>query len=253
MGRSASGWRGRSSRSLPTGALLIGTDTPSLPAALLAASLDALRRHRVVIAPSLDGGYYAVGVRGAMPPIFTAIRWGTGSVFASTVERLKRAGIRTRSAPRGTTSIDGADVMLLGRPSATARASAPALAMSRDRVRPRTAWSPAPRSLKYPDARMGALQFMIELILYTRNDCELCREMEEVIAAELPKFDARIQRIEIDGDAGLEARFGIEVPVLFVNDRKAFKYRCTRGELRKRLAREGQSLRCRRERPIACA
>ena len=55
---------------------------------------------------------------------------------------------------------------------------------------------------------MGALQFMIELILYTRNDCELCREMEEVIAAELPNFDARIQRVEIDGDAGLEARFG---------------------------------------------
>ena len=63
---------------------------------------------------------------------------------------------------------------------------------------------------------------MIELIIYTRNDCPLCHEMEAVIAAELPKFDAHIKRIEIDGDAGLEARFGTEVPVLFVNDRKAF-------------------------------
>ena len=81
---------------------------------------------------------------------------------------------------------------------------------------------------------------MIELTLYTRNDCELCREMEDVIAAELPKFDARIQRIEIDGDPGLEARFGVEVPVLFVNDRKAFKYRCTSRELRNRLAREAR-------------
>ena len=79
---------------------------------------------------------------------------------------------------------------------------------------------------------------MIELVLYTRNDCPLCHEMEAVIAAEAPKFDARIQRIEIDGDPDLEARFGIEVPVLFVNDRKAFKYRCTPTELRKRLARE---------------
>ena len=79
---------------------------------------------------------------------------------------------------------------------------------------------------------------MIELILYTRNDCPLCHEMEAVIAAELPKFDARIKRIEIDGDPELEARFGIEVPVLFVNDRKAFKYRCTAAELRQRLARE---------------
>ena len=81
---------------------------------------------------------------------------------------------------------------------------------------------------------------MIELTLYTRNDCELCREMEDVIAAELPNFDARINRIEIDGDPALEARFGLEVPVLFVNDRKAFKYRCTPRDLRKRLAREAR-------------
>jgi glutaredoxin len=80
---------------------------------------------------------------------------------------------------------------------------------------------------------------MIELTLYTRSDCELCREMEVVIAAELPKFDARVQRIEIDGNPDLEAKFGIEVPVLFVNDRKAFKYRCTPKELRKRLLHEG--------------
>ena len=81
---------------------------------------------------------------------------------------------------------------------------------------------------------------MIELTLYTRNDCELCREMEEVIGAELPNFDAHVRRVEIDGDSELEARFGQEVPVLFVNDRKAFKYRCTPRELRKRLAREAR-------------
>ncbi|MDO8433894.1 MAG: glutaredoxin family protein [Candidatus Binatus sp.] len=79
---------------------------------------------------------------------------------------------------------------------------------------------------------------MIELTLYTRRDCELCHEMERVIAAEMPKFAARISRIEIDGDAELEARYGIEVPVLLVNDRKAFKYRCTAKELRQRLLRE---------------
>ncbi|HXN87593.1 MAG TPA: glutaredoxin family protein [Candidatus Binataceae bacterium] len=79
---------------------------------------------------------------------------------------------------------------------------------------------------------------MIELILYTRRDCELCREMEIVIDEVLPRFGAQISRVEIDGDADLEQRFGIEVPVLFVNGRKAFKYRCTSRELRTRLARE---------------
>ena len=80
---------------------------------------------------------------------------------------------------------------------------------------------------------------MIELVLYTRRDCELCREMETVIDEIRPRFQARLERIEIDGDAALEARFGLEVPVLFVNGRKAFKYRCTARELGKRLQREG--------------
>jgi len=80
---------------------------------------------------------------------------------------------------------------------------------------------------------------MIDLVLYTRRDCELCREMEAVIGEIVPRFQARLERVEIDGNADLEGRFGLEVPVLFVNGRKAFKYRCTSRELRKRLEREG--------------
>jgi glutaredoxin len=78
----------------------------------------------------------------------------------------------------------------------------------------------------------------MELVLYTRRDCELCREMEVVIDEVGPRFRVDLKRIEIDGDAALEAQFGLEVPVLFVNGRKAFKYRCTPRELRKRLERE---------------
>ena len=79
---------------------------------------------------------------------------------------------------------------------------------------------------------------MIELTLYTRADCELCHEMEATIDQELTRFEAHLTRVEIGGDPDLEARFGQEVPVLFINQRKAFKYRCTARELRKRLLRE---------------
>ncbi len=79
---------------------------------------------------------------------------------------------------------------------------------------------------------------MIDLTLYTRRDCELCAEMEEILYGVIPRYGARLQRIEIDGDADLEARFGLEVPMLFVNGRKAFKYRCSARELHKRLQRE---------------
>ncbi len=81
---------------------------------------------------------------------------------------------------------------------------------------------------------------MLELTLYTRADCELCHEMELVLARELPRFDARLERIEIDGRPELEAGFGREVPVLLINQRKAFKFRLTARELRKRLLREAR-------------
>jgi rSAM/selenodomain-associated transferase 1 len=116
-----------------SGALLIGTDTPSLPSAMLATSLDALSRAPVVIAPSLDGGYYAVGVRGAMPPIFTAIRWGTRRVFDSTIERLERANIPYALGPAWYDVDRWADVMLL---AAHLRILA--------RTRPRARSSPCP-------------------------------------------------------------------------------------------------------------
>lgn len=73
------------------GALLIGTDTPSLPPDILARDIRLLKTYSVVLGPSLDGGYYAVGVRGALPDIFRGVRWGRASVLASTVTRLKKS------------------------------------------------------------------------------------------------------------------------------------------------------------------
>jgi rSAM/selenodomain-associated transferase 1 len=105
-----------------SGALLIGTDTPSLPPALLEKSIRALRRNRVVIAPSLDGGYYAVGVRGAMPPIFTAIRWGSGGVLDATIQRLRRARIRYAWGPAWYDVDRWSDVMMLAAHLRLARA-----------------------------------------------------------------------------------------------------------------------------------
>lgn len=89
----------RALQSQPGGALLIGTDTPSLPFALLKQSLKRLRTTHVVVAPSLDGGYYAIGVRGALPPIFSGIRWGTRTVFRDTASRLKRARVKFVRGP----------------------------------------------------------------------------------------------------------------------------------------------------------
>jgi glycosyltransferase A (GT-A) superfamily protein (DUF2064 family) len=58
-----------------------------------------LGRAPVVVAPSLDGGYYAIGVRGAMPPVFSGMRWGRTTVYRDTIARLRRAGFDCRSGP----------------------------------------------------------------------------------------------------------------------------------------------------------
>lgn len=73
------------------GAILFGTDTPSLPLGMLARSADLLTRCSVVLGPALDGGYYLVGVRGKLPEIFSRMEWGRPDVLAKTLERLRAA------------------------------------------------------------------------------------------------------------------------------------------------------------------
>ncbi len=83
----------------PGGALLIGTDTPSLPGSILRRATALVRRNHVVLGPSLDGGYYLVGIRGAMPDMFRGIRWGGPRVLQQTLARLDKLGIRPALAP----------------------------------------------------------------------------------------------------------------------------------------------------------
>ena len=78
----------------------------------------------------------------------------------------------------------------------------------------------------------------IALTLYTRAGCHLCEDMEAVLLPTAAEFGCVLERVDISGDPALEVRFGQEIPVLLVNGRKAFKYRLTERELRRRLQAE---------------
>jgi hypothetical protein len=80
----------------------------------------------------------------------------------------------------------------------------------------------------------------IALVLYSRPGCHLCEEMKDVILPVARELGCTLEQIDISDRAELEARFGMEIPVLCVNGRKAFKYRVSEPKLRKRLAREGR-------------
>jgi glycosyltransferase A (GT-A) superfamily protein (DUF2064 family) len=95
------------------GALLIGTDTPSLPVTALRRSASLIRRNHVVLGPSLDGGYYLVGIRGQLPDIFRGIRWGGPQVLRQSIARLVKSGIRPALAPTWYDVDRWSDLMLL--------------------------------------------------------------------------------------------------------------------------------------------
>ena len=78
------------------------------------------------------------------------------------------------------------------------------------------------------------------ITLYTRKDCCLCEEMKEVVQKVLAEIPLEVEEIDVDGVPDLKEKYGNEVPVLFINGRKAFKYRATEKELKRKL--EGRAL-----------
>jgi hypothetical protein len=79
---------------------------------------------------------------------------------------------------------------------------------------------------------------VIVLTLYSRPGCHLCDEMKTIVVRVVRGLDtpATIDEVDISTDADLEARYGLEIPVLLVNGKKAAKYRVTDKELARLLA-----------------
>jgi glutaredoxin len=78
----------------------------------------------------------------------------------------------------------------------------------------------------------------IAMRLYSRPGCHLCDEMKVIVEALVGDFGVVLEEVDITKDPELESRYGQEIPVLEINGRKAFKYRLTERELRRRLRAE---------------
>ena len=61
--------------------------------------------------------------------------------------------------------------------------------------------------------------------------------MKDAIRQVAAKVPLDLEEIDVDSSAPLKERFGDEVPVLFIDGRKAFKYKVTAKELGKRVRR----------------
>lgn len=76
------------------GAILINSDSPTLPAAILEAAVAAvLTGDQMVIAPAADGGYTLIGLSRLHARLYEDIPWSTERVFELTMERACEIGL----------------------------------------------------------------------------------------------------------------------------------------------------------------
>jgi rSAM/selenodomain-associated transferase 2/rSAM/selenodomain-associated transferase 1 len=73
--------------------VLMGSDCPDLTEDILNAAFLALEDHSVVVGPAADGGYYLVGLKQRVSPVFHGISWGTEAVFKETQQVLFSNGL----------------------------------------------------------------------------------------------------------------------------------------------------------------
>ena len=106
-------------------AIALGTDSPGLPLSHLTAAVRSLERSEAVIGPTLDGGYYLLGLRKCPKGALADLPWSTSQTCAATLKRLYELGLSPTVAPPFV-DIDVADDLLpWSRALATAGGSAP--------------------------------------------------------------------------------------------------------------------------------
>ncbi|MCO5168700.1 MAG: TIGR04282 family arsenosugar biosynthesis glycosyltransferase [Planctomycetes bacterium] len=69
--------------------IVVGSDSPGLPMALLEEARAALERADAAIGPCSDGGFYLLGLRRHRPGLLGGLPWSAASTHAATLARLR--------------------------------------------------------------------------------------------------------------------------------------------------------------------
>ena len=79
--------------------VIIGTDSPTLPMALIRKAFKLLDRNDLVIGPSFDGGYYLIACSKPISGIFQGIAWGADQVLSTTMKKVVDQRIKCELLP----------------------------------------------------------------------------------------------------------------------------------------------------------
>ena len=75
-----------------------------------------------------------------------------------------------------------------------------------------------------------------QVVVYSRKGCHLCELVKESLTKLSRRGGFTWQDIDVDSDEQLRRKFTDEVPVVFIDGHKAFKYRMDEQEFLRKLA-----------------
>ena len=65
---------------------------------------------------------------------------------------------------------------------------------------------------------------MHDVVVYSRQGCHLCDVVKEALARVQSRAEFQWREVDIDLDPELRQKYNDQVPVVFIDGRKAFKY-----------------------------
>ena len=77
----------------------------------------------------------------------------------------------------------------------------------------------------------------IQIDIYSRPGCHLCDDAKEVVERVQRRFPFVLSVVNIETDPELEKTYGEQIPVVFINGNKAFKYHVDERELEQKVKR----------------
>jgi rSAM/selenodomain-associated transferase 1 len=79
--------------------VIIGSDCPDVTPAIIEKAFEELRKYDVVIGPSLDGGYYLLGMKKMYGELFNGIEWSTERVMEQTLAKADNLSLSISRLP----------------------------------------------------------------------------------------------------------------------------------------------------------
>jgi glutaredoxin len=80
------------------------------------------------------------------------------------------------------------------------------------------------------------VELLRQVVVYSRKGCHLCELVKESLTKLARRGGFTWKEVDVDTDADLRREYNDQVPVVFIDGRKAFKYHMDEREFLRRLA-----------------